>query len=69
MKYIGLITLLLFCMTAPLAAQEPADESTETEAIDEATLTADALEEALLEAEIEALKKEVLSLNRDLIIL
>ena len=54
MKYISLITLLLFCMTAPLAAQEPGDEPPE---------------EGSLDAEIEALKKEVLALNRDLFIL
>jgi len=54
MKYISLITLLLFCMTAPLAAQESVDEP---------------LEEDSLDAEIEVLKKQVLSLNRDLFIL
>ena len=59
MKYINLITLLLFCLTTPLSAQEPVDEP-----LDEA-----ALEEGSLDAEIEALKKEVLSLNRDLFIL
>lgn len=77
MKYISLITLLLFCMTAPLSAQEPVDEPIDEaavdaaleEAIDEETLDAAALEEGSLDAEIEALKKEVLSLNRDLFIL
>jgi len=77
MKTISLITLLLFCMTAPLSAQEPVDEPLDEaavdaaleEAIDEQTLEAAALEEGSLDAEIEALKKEVLSLNRDLFIL
>ena len=76
MKYISLITLLLFCLTTPVSAQEPvdepldeaaeiaADESSDEELLDEA-----ALEEGSLDAEIEALKKEVLSLNRDLFIL
>ncbi len=77
MKYISLITLLLFCMTTPLSAQEPVDEPIDEaavdaaleEAIDEETLDSAALEEGSLDAEIEALKKEVLSLNRDLFIL
>ena len=78
MKTISLITLLLFCMTTPLSAQEPVDQPFEEEAavdaaleeaIDEETLEAAALEEGSLDAEIEALKKEVLSLNRDLFIL
>ena len=54
MKYISLITLLLFCMTTPLAATEPVDEP---------------LEKGSLDAGIEALKEEVLSPNRDLFIL
>ncbi len=78
MKTISLITLLLFCMTTPLSAQEPVDQPLEEdaavdaaleEAIDEETLEAAALEEGSLDAEIEALKKEVLALNRDLFIL
>ena len=78
MKTISLITLLLFCMTTPLSAQQPVDQPLEEdaavdaaleEAIDEETLEAAALEEGSLDAEIEALKKEVLSLNRDLFIL
>ena len=77
MKYISLITLLLFCMTTSLSAQEPVDEPIDEaavgaaleEAIDEETLDAAALEEGSLDAEIEALKKEVLALNRDLFIL
>jgi hypothetical protein len=64
-------------MIAPLSAQEPVDEAIDEaavdaaleEAIDEQTLEAAALEEGSLDAEIEALKKEVLSLNRDLFIL
>ena len=50
-----LLLLLLFCLATPLAAQEADSESA----------TAD----NSLEADIEALKKEVLSLNRDLFIL
>jgi len=86
MKYISLITLLLFCLTAPVSAQEPVDEpldeaaevavdaATEEESLDETALDEEslddsALEEGSLDAEIEALKKEVLSLNRDLFIL
>ena len=76
MKYISLITLLLFCLTTPVSAQEPVDEpldeATEIavdEAADEESLDDSALEEGSLDAEIEALKKEVLSLNRDLFIL
>ncbi|MGB5329901.1 MAG: AraC family transcriptional regulator [Gammaproteobacteria bacterium] len=77
MKYISLITLLLFCLTAPVSAQEPVDEPLDEAAeivVDESAeeeLLEDeaALEENSLDAEIEALKKEVLSLNRDLFIL
>ena len=77
MKIISLIPLLLlFSLTAPLSAQELAEESidetvevTSDETIDEESLEAVALEEDSLDAEIEALKKEVLSLNRDLFIL
>jgi hypothetical protein len=76
MKTISLITLLLFCLVAPLSAQEPVeeplDDAVETasdESVDEESLDATALEEESLDAEIEALKKEVLSLNRDLFIL
>ena len=76
MKYISLITLLLFCLTTPVSAQEPVDEPLDEaaeiavdESADEESLDEPALEEASLDAEIEALKKEVLSLNRDLFIL
>ena len=76
MKYIGLITVLLFCLTTPVSAQEPVDEPLDETAeivTDETTdaelLDEDALEKASLDAEIEAFKKEVLSLNRDLFIL
>ena len=86
MKYISFITLLLFCLTTPVSAQEPVDEpldeaaevavdaATEEESLDETALDEEslddsALEEGSLDAEIEALKKEVLSLNRDLFIL
>jgi len=76
MKYISLITLLLFCLTTPVSAQEPVDEPLDEavevaadESTDEELLDETALEEGSLDAEIEALKKEVLSLNRDLFIL
>jgi len=76
MKYISLITLLLFCLTTPVSAQEPVDEPLDEaadiaagESADEESLDDSALEEGSLDAEIEALKKEVLSLNRDLFIL
>jgi hypothetical protein len=76
MKYISLITLLLFALTTPVSAQEPVDEPLDEaaeiasdESIDEESLDATALEENSLDAEIEALKKAVLSLNRDLFIL
>jgi hypothetical protein len=45
MKTISLITLLLFCMTTPLSAQEPVDQPLEEEA---AAVDA-ALEEAIYE--------------------
>ena len=76
MKYISLITLLIFCLITPVSAQEPVnevlDEAAEAaleESADEESLDTEALEEGSLDAEIEALKKEVLSLNRDLFIL
>jgi hypothetical protein len=76
MKYISLITLLLFCLITPVSAQEPVDEVPDEaaeaaleESADEESLDTEALEEGSLDAEIEALKKEVLSLNRDLFIL
>jgi hypothetical protein len=76
MKYISLITLLLFCLATPVSAQEPVDEPLDEaaeivtdEATDEELLDEAALEDSSLDAEIEALKKEVLSLNRDLFIL
>ena len=89
MKYISLITLLLFSLGTPLVAQENIDEPIEGELIegelpatgesaatggDEAGLEDEELEDGLpeegsLDADIEALKKEVLSLNRDLFIL
>jgi len=76
MKYISLITLLLFCLTTPVSAQEPVDEPIDEaaeiavdESSDEELLDETSLEEGSLDAEIEELKKEVLSLNRDLFIL
>ena len=59
MKIKSLIALLLFCQASPLLAQETAAEST-------ATTPA---QNTALDSDIEALKKEVLSLNRDLFIL
>jgi hypothetical protein len=59
MKFASLISLLLLCLATPLAAQEPAAD---------APGAADAAENSL-DSDIEALKKEVLSLNRDLFIL
>jgi len=83
MKTISLITLLLFSLSAPLAAQDNTDEPIEGELIegeltgtqeetvqsDEESLEDGSAEEGSLDANIEALKKEVLSLNRDLFIL
>ena len=84
MKIISLITLLLFSLSAPLWAQDNADEPIDGELIegeltapqdesaaqnDDATLDDGSPEEGSLDADIEALKKEVLSLNRDLFIL
>jgi hypothetical protein len=64
MKTTSLIALLLLSLALPLAAQETVPEPT-----DEATDTDAAAPEGSLDADIEALKKEVLSLNRDLFIL
>jgi len=85
MKYISFITLLLFSLGMPLTAQENSDEAIEGELIvEEETVASDddeqealeedeledgSPEEGSLDADIEALKKEVLSLNRDLFIL
>ena len=77
MKYISLIVLLLAYLITPVSAQEPADDPAEIEIVEEEIVveTEDDLldeaepEEATLDEEIEALKKEVLSLNRDLFIL
>ena len=77
MKYISLIVLLLVYLITPVSAQETSDDPAEIEIveeevaveIDEDLLDGDEPEEATLDEEIEALKKEVLSLNRDLFIL
>ena len=80
MKYISLITLLLFTLAAPLAAQQGKEKPIEGELIEgelgvvqdetsEESLEDGSAEEGSLDADIEALKKEVLSLNRDLFIL
>jgi hypothetical protein len=77
MKYISLIVLLLAYLIAPVSAQEPSDDPAEIEIVEEQSVVEtdeDLLdevepEEATLDEEIEALKKEVLSLNRDLFIL
>ena len=62
MKYTSLIALLLLSLALPIAAQETAPEAADEAA--EGTAP-----EGSLDADIEALKKEVLSLNRDLFIL
>ena len=62
MKRISLIALMLVCLCPPLWAQED-DNANDTGAAPEAA------EDQALEDSIEALKKEVLSLNRDLFIL
>ena len=62
LKHLSFIMLLLGCLSAPVAAQE-----TDTETIDDTDETTEVDES--LDANIEALKKEVLSLNRDLFIL
>ena len=62
MKRISLIALLIACLCPPLWAQDD-DNATET------TPAPEAAEDRALEDDIEALKKEVLSLNRDLFIL
>jgi hypothetical protein len=59
MKLASLITLLLLCLSTPLAAQDQAPDAAD----------AAAAQAGSLDADIEALKKEVLSLNRDLFIL
>jgi len=55
----SLIAMLLLALALPLAAQQPAADGAAAETAAEGSLDAD----------IEALKKEVLSLNRDLFIL
>lgn len=55
MKLITIISLLLFSLSTPLAAQQVDDDESAAN--------------SALETDIEALKKEVLSLNRDLFIL
>ena len=89
MKHFSLITVLLFSLATPLAAQQDTDEPIEGELIEgeliegelgvvpdetsavenEELLEDGSAEEGSLDADIEALKKEVLSLNRDLFIL
>ncbi len=59
MKTKRLIALLLVCLASPLAAQQTADEPA----------AAAPEQNTALDSDIEALKKEVLSLNRDLFIL
>ncbi len=79
MKIISLTAILLVYLAFPVSAQENSseliegeieisqqDEATETDA---ESLDEDVSEETSLDADIEALKKEVLSLNRDLFIL
>jgi hypothetical protein len=59
MKTKSLIALLLLCLASPLAAQQTQDDSA----------AAGTQQNTALDSDIEALKKEVLSLNRDLFIL
>jgi len=79
MKIISLTAILLVYLAFPVSAQDNSseliegeieisqqDEATETDA---ESLDEDVSEEASLDTDIEALKKEVLSLNRDLFIL
>ncbi len=77
MKYISLIALFLAYLACPVSAQETSSEpiegeiviSQQDESADAESLDEDAPEEASLDTDIETLKKEVLSLNRDLFIL
>lgn len=79
MKIISLTALLLVYLAFPVSAQDTSSELIEGEIEisqqDEATdtdsesLDEDGSEETSLDTDIEALKKEVLSLNRDLFIL
>jgi hypothetical protein len=79
MKIISLTAILLVYLAFPVSAQDTSseliegeidisqqDEATETDA---ESLDEDSSEETSLDTDIEALKKEVLSLNRDLFIL
>lgn len=68
MKKPSLILILLAALAAPLGAQETGSEPVEEEAADTLLEEETAVDESL-DANIEALKKEVLSLNRDLFIL
>ena len=72
MKYISLITLLLLSLTIQAIAQQNEDEAAVNE-VEIAQADDESLDDADsgggLDADIEALKKEVLSLNRDLFIL
>ena len=79
MKYLSLIILLLFYVAVPVVGQETSSELIEGEIeVPQAQESTDGNSESLdedeamegsLDADIEALKKEVLSLNRDLFIL
>ena len=79
MKYLSLIVLSLVFIASPVSAQQNESELIEGEiAVPQAEESAESSAESLdddesmegsLDADIEALKKEVLSLNRDLFIL
>ena len=79
MKYFSLIALLLVYLAVPISAQQTSDdaldEEVENSQVEESAEADDDLlddeepEELTLDGDIEALKKEVLSLNRDLFIL
>ncbi len=79
MKYFSLIALLLVYLAVPVSAQQTSDDALDEEVensqaeesaeADDDLLDDEEPEELTLDGDIEALKKEVLSLNRDLFIL
>ena len=68
MKKSSLLLILLAALATPLVAQENDPDAADSEAT-EALLEEEAAADESLDANIEALKQEVLSLNRDLFIL
>jgi hypothetical protein len=79
MKTLSLTAILFFYLAFPVSAQDSSSEliegeieisqADETAETDAESLDGDISEETSLDTDIEALKKEVLSLNRDLFIL